>query len=150
MKKLFLPLAAVLFVFCGSTIISCGGNKDNKVSTEQGSENNSDSKARKRVEKTLEQAKSSLPQRISRSMQLTSLEIEGNYVVYTVVLERGFDQMEINDESRAEVLGTIEKQGGTFVDAGLGVKYKYVKAGTDESKVLTIEPAELAANCNKN
>ncbi|WP_285798797.1 hypothetical protein [Duncaniella freteri] len=150
MKKFLFSIATVLMCAGLPILTSCGNNK---TATEQ-TDGTDDAVAegRERVQKTLEQFSSQLPQPMGAGISLTGLAIEGDYVVYTIEIADAdtFNAIEINEESKQMGLQNIGAQGKTFIDANLGAKFKYTNKDSKESKEFSITPEELEANYNAN
>ncbi len=117
MKKFLFSIATVLMCAGLPILTSCGNNK---TATEQ-TDGTDDAVAegRERVQKTLEQFSSQLPQPMGAGISLTGLAIEGDYVVYTIEIADAdtFNAIEINEEAKQMGLQNIGAQGKTFIDA---------------------------------
>lgn len=139
----FLLISAIL-------LSSCNGGKTNAPQKNQ---------ARIKMEKELVNIQRELPKRIgTSSIVMKSINIENDMAKYVLELSEGdwkenfaFNETEANsDRNIARVITNVgDNSVNNFLEAGLGLKYVYLNAETDEPFLVIEAPAERLKEIQK-
>ncbi len=132
--------ASVLLPSCsGSKDETSGQKKDNVEAAEE-------SPAMKNLRKQVEQLNSTFPVEMQDGLKMTGVALEDGYLIYTCEYPANMEfEVQQDETTRKRILLSLPRPTRRMLrESGLGIKYIYVKAGTDEKQEVVITPEEIS------
>lgn len=141
MKKTKLLTAALLFS-TAITLWSCGGAKTENADSDTAKQETADNIVMGAIEKQVEMLNSRMPMQMQGGLKMTSVKLEGDYLTMTIEYPKAVDFTAPQDEAtKKSFVSTLPRPTLRMLkQAELGIKYNYVKEGTDETQVVEVSP----------
>lgn len=144
MKKKKLLFAALLFS-AAMTLWSCGGAKNENHGDDTARQETVDNPAMKALKKQVDELNSTMPIDMPGGLKITNVKLEDNYLTFTCEYPKTTDFTAPQDEAAKKTIirGLPRPTLRALRQADLGIKYNYVKEGTDETQVVEISPETI-------
>ena len=94
----------------------------------------------------MEQLNSTFPVEMQDGLKMTGVALEDGYLIYTCEYPANMEfEVQQDETTRKRILLSLPRPTRRMLrESGLGIKYIYVKAGTDEKQEVVITPEEIS------